>query len=280
MGPESAGGPARHLHGRGHRFEGAGFDRFVEGLCRPHYADGVGRPGIPPGVYFRMLFIGYFEGLDSQRGIAWRCADSRSLQAFLGYLPSEATPDHSSLTKVRRRLPEVVHEQVFAFVLQIADAQGLLQGKTVAVDATTLEANAALKAIRRKDTGDDWKAYLKKLAAPTPCTGGRRWRQCRLTPPLPGAYTMTDTLKSLPTDNPPLGPLAYDGHRHELVSFADAGGRPCLLQQGYPGTLWLGRDRLLMHLDRGQVAALVERLRAWLDAGSFGRPDLPSAAGP
>ena len=143
----------------------AGFDPFVEGLCQPYYADGVGRPGIPPGVYFRMLFIGYFEGLDSQRGIAWRCADSRSLQAFLGYLPSEATPDHSSLTKVRQRLPEVVHERVFAFVLHIADAQGLLQGKTVAVDATTLEANAAMKAIRRKDSGDDWKDYLKQLAA-------------------------------------------------------------------------------------------------------------------
>jgi transposase len=143
----------------------AGFDRFVEDRCQPYYADGVGRPGIPPGVYFRMLFIGYFEGIDSQRGIAWRCADSRSLQAFLGFLPNEATPEHSSLTKVRQRLPEVVHEQVFAFVLQIADAKGLLKGKAVAVDATTLEANAAMKAIRRKDSGDDWKEYLKKLAA-------------------------------------------------------------------------------------------------------------------
>jgi transposase len=143
----------------------AGFDRFVEDLCQPYYADGVGRPSIPPGIYFRMLFIGYFEGIDSQRGIAWRCADSRSLQAFLGYLPTEVTPEHSSLTKVRQRLPEVVHEQVFAFVLQIADSKGLLKGKTVAVDATTLEANAAMKTIRRKDTGDDWKEYLKKLAA-------------------------------------------------------------------------------------------------------------------
>jgi hypothetical protein len=143
----------------------AGFDRFGEGLCQPYYADGVGRPGLPPGVYSRMLFVGYFEGLDSRRGIAWRCADGRSLQAFLGHLPTEATPDHSSLTKVRQRLPEAVHEQVFAFVLRIADAKGLLKGKTAAVDATTLEANAAMKAIRRKDSGDDWKAYLKKLAA-------------------------------------------------------------------------------------------------------------------
>jgi transposase len=87
------------------------------------------------------------------------------LQAFLGYLPNETTPDHSSLTKVRQRLPEVVHEQVFARVLKLADAKGLLQGKTVAVDATFLEANAAMKAIQRRDTGDDWKAYLRKLAA-------------------------------------------------------------------------------------------------------------------
>jgi transposase len=143
----------------------AGFDAFVQDLCRPYYADGQGRPSIPPGVYFRMLFVGYFEGLDSQRGIAWRCADSRSLQDFLGYLPTEATPDHSSLTRIRRRLPEAVHEEVFAFVLKLADGHGLLDGKTVGVDATTLEANAAMKSVRRKDSGDDYKAYLRKLAA-------------------------------------------------------------------------------------------------------------------
>jgi transposase len=142
----------------------AGFDPFVEDLCRPYYAEGIGRKSIPPGVYFRMLFVGYFEGLDSQRGIAWRCQDSRSLQAFLGYLPTELTPDHSSLTKVRQRLPELVHEQVFAFVLQLADEKGLLGGKTVGVDATLLEANASLKTIVRRDNGDDWKAYLRKLA--------------------------------------------------------------------------------------------------------------------
>src|SRR5713101_3538899 len=121
----------------------AEFDAYVEDRCRSYYADGIGRPGIPPGVYFRMLFIGYFEGIDSQRGIAWRCADSRSLQAFLGLLPTEATPDHSSLTKIRQRLPQAVHEQVFGFVLEIARTKGLLQGETVVVDATLLEANAA-----------------------------------------------------------------------------------------------------------------------------------------
>jgi hypothetical protein len=143
----------------------AGFDPFVEDLCRPYFADGIGRPGIPPGIYFRMLFVGYFEGFASQRGIAWRCADSRSLRAFLGYLPTELTPEHSSLTKLRQRLPEVVHEEVFAWVLGLAAVHDLVAGKTVGVDATFLEANASLKTIRRRDTGDDWKAYLRKLAA-------------------------------------------------------------------------------------------------------------------
>jgi transposase len=141
----------------------ADFDSFVEKLCRPYYAEGIGRPGLPPGVYFRMLFVGYFEGLDSQRAIAWRCADSRSLAAFLGYPPTKVTPDHSSLSKVRQRLPEQVHERVFVFVLRLARQKGLLRGKTVGVDSTTLEANAAMKGIVRKDTGEDYQSYLKRL---------------------------------------------------------------------------------------------------------------------
>jgi len=132
----------------------AAFDRYVENLCQPYYADGVGRESIPPGTYFRMLFVGYFEGLDSQRAIAWRCSDSLSLRAFLGVPLSETTPDHSSLTKIRQRLPLEMHEQVFAFVLGIAHQKKLLRGKTVAVDATTLEANAAMKSIVRKDSGE------------------------------------------------------------------------------------------------------------------------------
>ena len=144
----------------------AGFDDRMESLCEPYYAAaGPGRPSIPPGVYFRMLMVGYFEGLDSQRGIAWRCADSLSLREFLGVGPTEETPDHSSLTRIRQRLPLAVHEEMFAVVLSMADGQGLLRGKTVAVDATTLEANAAMKAIVRRDTGDDWKEYLRKLIA-------------------------------------------------------------------------------------------------------------------
>ena len=143
----------------------AGFEPFVEDLCRPYYADGFGRPGVPPGVYFRMLFFGYFEGLGSQRAIAWRCADGRSAQAFLGLPPHKATPDHSSLSKIRQRLPDSVHEQVFVFVLKLAEDKGLLPGQTVGVDSTLLEANAAMKTIVRRDSGDDWKGYLRKLAA-------------------------------------------------------------------------------------------------------------------
>jgi transposase len=143
----------------------AGFDRHVEDLCLPHYVAGVGRDSIPPGVYFRMLLVGYFEALDSQRAIAWRCSDSLSLRAFLGTPLHEATPDHSSLTKIRQRLPLDVHEQVFLLVLKLAREKKLLRGKTVAVDATTLEANAAMKHIVRRGTGEDWKGYLKRLLA-------------------------------------------------------------------------------------------------------------------
>jgi len=141
----------------------SGFDRHVEALCQPYYAEDVGRDSIPPGVYFRMLFVGYFEDLDSQRGIAWRCADSLSLRAFLGTPLDKATPDHSSLTKIRQRLPLDVHDQAFVWVLQVAQEKKLLRGKTVAVDATTLEANAAMRSIVRKDTGEDWKEYVKRL---------------------------------------------------------------------------------------------------------------------
>lgn len=139
------------------------FDEYVETLCKPYYHDRLGRPGIPPGTYFRMLLVGYFEGIGSQRGIAWRCGDSLSLREFLGFALTEETPDHSSLTRVRDRLPLSVHSAVFQFVLRVADAKGLLKGKTAAVDATTLEANAAMKSIVRRDTGEDWQEYLTRL---------------------------------------------------------------------------------------------------------------------
>jgi transposase len=144
--------------------EEAGFDRFVEDLCRAHYAAVQGRPSIPPGTYFRMLMVGYFEGIDSQRGIAWRCSDSLALREFLGLGMSERAPDHSSLTVIRQRLPLELHEEVFAFVLRILVERGLYDGKTLAVDATMLEANAAMKSIVRRDSGEGWKQYIKRLA--------------------------------------------------------------------------------------------------------------------
>jgi len=161
--PKSPGHPFyRKLNGL---LAGAGFDRWVEERCAAYYAAELGRPSIPPGVYFRMIFAGYFEGIASQRGIAWRCSDSLSLREFLGLTPTEESPDHSSLTRVHQRLPLEVHEQVFVFMLRIAQEKKLLKGKQVGVDATTLEANAAMKSIVRKDTGEDWQGYLKGLAA-------------------------------------------------------------------------------------------------------------------
>jgi transposase len=143
----------------------AGFDAWIEGRCRPYYATSEprGRPSIAPGVYFRMLLVGYFEGIDSQRGIAWRCADSLGLRQFLGLALDEPSPDHSTLTNTRKRLPPEVFGEVFQFVLSIAAIKGLLAGKAVGVDSTTLEANAAMKSIVRKDTGEGWRAYVVRL---------------------------------------------------------------------------------------------------------------------
>ena len=144
---------------------GAGFDAWLEKLCAPYYAARMGRESIPPGVYFRMILVGYFEGISSQRGIAWRCSDSRSLAEFLGVPAHEETPDHSSLSRIHGRLPLEVHEAMFAFVLKLAAEHQLLIGKTVAVDSTMLEADAAMKSIVRRDSGEDWKTYLRGLAA-------------------------------------------------------------------------------------------------------------------
>lgn len=141
-----------------------GFDRFVEGLCEKFYAEAMGRPSIPPGVYFRMLLMGYFEGIDSERGIAWRCADSRTLAGFLGYGPTERTPDHSSLSVIRQRIDIETHKEVFTWVLKVLAEKGLLKGKTLGVDATTLEANAAMRSIVRRDTGEAYDEFLTRLA--------------------------------------------------------------------------------------------------------------------
>lgn len=141
-----------------------GFDAFVEELCRPYYAERMGRRSIPPGVYFRMLMVGYFEGLDSERGIAWRCRDSLSLRSFLGVTLTERTPDHSTLCKLRQLLDLETHREVFAWVLALLAKKQLLRGQRVGIDATTLEANAALRSIVRRDTGESYPDYLDGLA--------------------------------------------------------------------------------------------------------------------
>jgi transposase len=141
-----------------------GFDEFVESRCSRFYSDSLGRPSIPPGVYFRMLLVGFFEGIDSERGIAWRCADSMSLREFLGYDATERTPDHSTLSVIRQRLDLETHEEIFGWVLNLLADQNLLKGKTVGVDGSTLEANAAMRSIVRRDTGASYDDFLTDLA--------------------------------------------------------------------------------------------------------------------
>ncbi|MBI3832201.1 MAG: transposase, partial [Planctomycetes bacterium] len=140
-----------------------GFDRFVERRCRKFYKEG-GRPSVPPGAYFRMLMVGYFEGLDSERGIAWRCADSLALRRFLGYALTEATPDHSTLSVIRSRIDLRTHKQVFRWAVIVLAKAGLVKGKTVGVDSTTLAANAAMKSIVRRETGQKYEEFLAELA--------------------------------------------------------------------------------------------------------------------
>jgi transposase len=142
----------------------AGFDRFAETRCAPYYAGRRGRPSLPPGRYFRMHLVGYFEGIDSERGLEWRCSDSLSLREFLRLGLSEPVPDHSWLSKTRSRLPLEVHEAVFAWVLQRLAERDLIKGDRIGVDASTIESNAALRAIVRRDTGEGYRAMLERLA--------------------------------------------------------------------------------------------------------------------
>ena len=151
-----------------------GFDPFVEGLCARFYDGGSrgGRPGLAPGVYFRCLLVGYFEGIDSERGIDWRCNDSLSLKGFLGVPIDEPAPDHSTISRTRRLVDLETHAEVFRFLLKVLANHGLVDGKTVGVDSTTLEANAAMRSIVRRDTGEGYQEFLTRLAResgiPTP----------------------------------------------------------------------------------------------------------------
>jgi transposase len=139
------------------------FDAFAESVCRRFYSK-TGRPGLSPAIYFRLLLVGYFEGIDSERGIAWRAADSLALRSFLGYELSEAPPDHSTISRTRRLIDVETHQAVFSWVLKVLADKGLLKGNTVAIDGTTLEANAALRSIVRRDNGEAYDDFLKRLA--------------------------------------------------------------------------------------------------------------------
>jgi transposase len=147
-----------------HLLAEARFDDFVEGACARFYADTMGRPGLAPGIYFRLLLVGYFEGLDSERGIAWRAADSLTLRDFLGLSLSEAPPDHSTISRTRRLIDVETHRAVFTWVLERLGTAGLVRGQTIGIDATTLEANAALRSIVRRDTGEGYHEFLTTLA--------------------------------------------------------------------------------------------------------------------
>jgi transposase len=140
------------------------FDDFAETQCRSFYAETMGRPGLAPGIYFRLLLVGYFEGLDSERAIAWRAADSLTLRDFLGLTLPEVPPDHSTISRTRRLIDLETPRAVFTWVLERLGEAGLVKGKTIAIDATTLEANAALRHIVRRDTGEGYQDFLTQLA--------------------------------------------------------------------------------------------------------------------
>jgi transposase len=140
------------------------FDDFAEGLCERFYAEAMGRPGLAPGIYFRLLMVGYFEGIDSERGIAWRASDSLSIRSFVRIALDETVPDHSTISRTRRLMDVETHQAVFQWVLQVLAEGNLLKGNTIGVDATTLEANAALRSIVRRDTGEQYNEFLTRLA--------------------------------------------------------------------------------------------------------------------
>lgn len=162
---ELAKGPAHPFYQRVNELlEEKKFDEFAERECAKFYAGNVGRPSLAPGIYFRLLLVGYFEGIDSERGIAWRAADSLGLRKFLGISIDEQTPDHSTISRTRRLIDVETHRKVFFWILEVLRDQGLVKGKTVGIDATTLEANAAMRSIVRRDTGESYEEFLQGLA--------------------------------------------------------------------------------------------------------------------
>jgi len=144
--------------------EEAKFDNFAEKECAKFYAANNGRPSVTPGIYFRLLLLGYFEGIDSERGIAWRAGDSLGLREFLGIGLDEQPADHSTISRTRRLIDVETHKKVFSWILEVLRERGLIKGKTVGIDATTLEANAAMRSIVRRDSGESYEEFLTGLA--------------------------------------------------------------------------------------------------------------------
>jgi transposase len=158
--------PGHPFYGRLNEvLEKADFDRFCEKSCGGFYHAKLGRPSLAPGLYFRIMMIGFFEGIDSERGIAWRLADSLTLRQFLSIGLDEQTPDHVTISRTRRLIGAETHQRIFTWVLERLAQGGLIKGKTIGVDSTTLEANAAMRSIIRRDTGESYSGYLKRLAA-------------------------------------------------------------------------------------------------------------------
>src|SRR3954451_2691533 len=164
-GSELPTGPGHPFYSRlSQVLEKADFDRFCEKSCAGFYHAKLGRPSLAPGLYFRIMMIGFFEGLDSERGIAWRLADSLTLREFLSIGLDENTPDHVTISRTRRLIDAETHQRTFTWVLERLAQGGLIKGKTIGVDSTTLEANAAMKSIVLRDTGESYMTYLKRLA--------------------------------------------------------------------------------------------------------------------
>lgn len=162
---ELAQGPGHPFYKRVNEIlDQAGFDEFAEQQCAKFYAEKNGRPSLAPGMYFRLLLVGYFEGIDSERGIAWRATDSLGLRKFLAVGIDEEPPDHSTISRTRRLIDVETHQKVFFWILERLAEKGLVRGKTVGVDATTLEANAAMRSIVRRDSGQSYEEFLKGLA--------------------------------------------------------------------------------------------------------------------
>jgi transposase len=192
----------------------AGFDRCVERLCERFYAPVMGRPGLTPGRYFRLLLVGYFEGLDSERAIAWRAADSLAIRSFLGLSVDEPGPDHSTISRTRRLIDVETHREVFTWVQARLHDAGLFTGKTVAIDATTLEANAAMRSIVRRDTGETYAQFLTRLAEASGVKTPTREALARFAKRLKGKTKTSNTEWTSPSDADAKVAKMKDGRTH------------------------------------------------------------------